>query len=282
MSTVADIGLPVLLVIIVWWSSTGLIFALNRLPQRSYVWSVFGAAVVAALAAMALVATRDGMSRSDAAIAFAAALAIWGLIEMTFLMGFVTGPRNLDDNIVQDAPVWPRFLAASRAIAYHEAALLAALSVVAWLTAGAGNSLGIATFALLWLMRLSTKLNIFFGVPNPASELLPPRIAYLKRHFRRAPMTLMFPISVTIATVTVALLASHASGYPPASAGRTSYTILTTLAALGLLEHWFLVLPYPAQSLWPWGLPVARTLDQSQVQSTRPLDRQKTLSPATI
>jgi hypothetical protein len=30
--------------------------------------------------------------------------------------------------------------------------------------------------------------------------------------------------------------------------------MLAVLSALGLLEHWFLALPVPAQALWGWSL----------------------------
>ena len=32
------------------------------------------------------------------------------------------------------------------------------------------------------------------------------------------------------------------------------YSLLASLVALGLLEHWFMVLPVPADALWRWGL----------------------------
>ena len=31
-------------------------------------------------------------------------------------------------------------------------------------------------------------------------------------------------------------------------------TLLATLAVLGIVEHWFLVLPISINSLWGWGL----------------------------
>jgi Flp pilus assembly pilin Flp len=34
----------------------------------------------------------------------------------------------------------------------------------------------------------------------------------------------------------------------------TGYSLLATLIALALLEHWFLVLPLPTELLWRWSM----------------------------
>jgi putative photosynthetic complex assembly protein 2 len=41
------------------------------------------------------------------------------------------------------------------------------------------NQVGTGTFAVLWVMRISAKLNLFLGVRNLSEELLPPHLAYL-------------------------------------------------------------------------------------------------------
>ncbi|MGQ3058344.1 MAG: DUF3623 family protein, partial [Nevskia sp.] len=42
-----------------------------------------------------------------------------------------------------------------------------------------------------------------------------------------------------------------------------SLGFLATLLSLAVLEHWFLVLPIPADALWRWGLSSRRPLDRS-------------------
>jgi putative photosynthetic complex assembly protein 2 len=37
------------------------------------------------------------------------------------------------------------------------------------------------------------------------------------------------------------------------------FTLLTTLSALALLEHWLMVLPLPDAKLWRWMLPGSKT-----------------------
>jgi putative photosynthetic complex assembly protein 2 len=169
MTLLLDMALPALFVIFVWWSSTGLVFALNGLPERTYATSLAGVAVLGVGALIVLWATASGTSRLDASLAIIATIVVWAVIEMSFLMGFVTGPapRACPPNCSE----WQRFVAACGAIAYHELALVAALGLVWWLTADAANTVGAGAFALLWLMRLSTKLNLFLGVPNVFSDL---------------------------------------------------------------------------------------------------------------
>ena len=168
-------------------------------------------------------------------------------------MGYVTGPRR--SACPPQASEWQRFLAASYAIAYHEGAIVLTLALLWWLTAGGNNMVGATTFMLLWLMRLSTKINIFLGVPNPAAELLPPRLGYLKGYFRQAPMNWFFPVSVTLATLATAWFALRAGAAPASGFEGCSSVLLMTLSALGLIEHWFLVLPFRADALWGWSLP---------------------------
>src|SRR4029450_2191513 len=122
------------------------------------------------------------VSGADATVAgtytgFTCALLVWAWHEVTFLMGFVTGTRTTP--CPPDARGWQRFVAATQAILWHELAILASAVLVVTLTWGAANQVGTWTFLLLWLMRLSTKLNLFLGVPNLAEGLLPDHLRYL-------------------------------------------------------------------------------------------------------
>lgn len=257
MSTLVDFALPVLFVVVVWWTSTGAIFYLNGRGEDHYRWNLLGAGALAVLAGYLLLVTRNDPGPAEAATAFVAAVAIWGLIEISFLTGFVTGPRRAP--CPPDCSGGQRFRYACLAIAYHEAAIVISLGLMCLITAGSTNFVGAASFGLLWLMRLSTKLNIFFGVPNTAMELLPERIGYLKSYFRQGPMSALFPVSVSAATVLPIVFVMSASTASATSFEVTSYTLLAALSALGVIEHWFLVLPLPAQSLWGWSMPPGST-----------------------
>lgn len=252
MRTLVDFVLPVLFVIAVWWSSTGAIFYLNGRGEENHRWNLLGAAALALLAVCVLLLTRRDPGPAEAATAFVAAVAIWGLIEMSFLTGYVTGsnrePCPLDCSGLQ------RFGYACLAIAYHEAAIISGIGLIYWITSGSANFVGVGTFALLWIMRLSTKLNIFFGVPNTAEEMLPNRIAYLKSYFRKGPMSGFFPLSVTAVTCLPLAFAMRAGADSANAFEVTGYSLLAALAALGVIEHWLLVLPIRAETLWGWSL----------------------------
>jgi hypothetical protein len=38
----------------------------------------------------------------------------------------------------------------------------------------------------------------------------------------------------------------------------TGYALVSSLLALAVLEHWFMVLPLPSERLWNWALPQRR------------------------
>jgi putative photosynthetic complex assembly protein 2 len=77
---------------------------------------------------------------------------------------------------------------------------------------------------------------------------------YLKGFFRKRRMNALFPFSITISTVITVVLVQRAID-PAASAGdATGYSLLASLMALAILEHWFMVLPLPSEALWRWSL----------------------------
>jgi len=100
-------------------------------------------------------------------------------------------------------------------------------------------------------MRLSAKLNLFFGVPNLGERFLPPHLSYLKSFFRRRDMNFLFPFSVCAST-TVTVLLARAYQLSENYFLCTGYALVTSLLALGVLEHWFMVIPLPSERLWNW------------------------------
>ncbi len=247
-----DYGLPVLVMLFAWWFSTGAILYLDGLPRATYRISFAAATLIAAVAAIGLVATADLRTPLGAYGAMFGALALWGLNEMAFLFGYVTGPERTTRR--PGLKGLRSFVAAARTVIHHEIALVATGLAIVALTWGGENQLAAATFALLFAMRLSTKLNIFLGVPNTTIEFLPPHLDYLRSYFRQAPMNLLFPFSVTAATLLSAWLVHGLISSTGDAYATTAFTLLVTLAVLGLVEHWFLVVPLPVGRLWSWGL----------------------------
>lgn len=251
-----EFGGPVLFALFLWWSSTGAVLYLVGLPQRTYAWSMVGVTLLALVSLAGLAALAEMATPLGAYLGFACGLSLWAWHESSFLFGFVTGPRRLE--AVNGAGSWQRFRDALGTLIYHEVAILVTALGLAWLLRDAANQVGLWAFLLLWVMRLSAKLNIFLGVPNMNEEFLPHHLGFLRSHFRKRAMNGLFPVSVTVGTLAFLWLlrrglAADAGGFEVAAC-----LMLAAMLALAVLEHWFLVLPVPDAALWRWAMPSAR------------------------
>ncbi|MBS0240578.1 MAG: DUF3623 domain-containing protein [Proteobacteria bacterium] len=262
MTTVADLGLFALVACFAWWISTGLILSLISRPEQTYRWSMLAMVVLAAIAGGVVMTTRETETVGSTIAAFGAAIVIWGLVEMAFLMGYVVGPRR--EACPPGLSRWARLKVCWEALAHHELALAGCLLLLFVAVGGSSNQIALQTFGLLWVMRLSAKFNIFLGVRNAGAEFLPPPLAHLKSYFAHAPMNPLFPLSVTGATVAVVALVEMALRPGAAAHASAGAALLATFAALALLEHWLLVLPVPATALWPWARSHSAEAPQSQ------------------
>lgn len=247
-----EYGLPVLFALFLWWFSTGAILYLNRLPSWTYRWTLCSATIVLMLSLHGLAASGAETSATGAYLAFTYALLVWGWHEIAFLTGFLTGPCR--EACPADRRGWRRTSHAVGTILYHELAIAGTAVVVAALTWNAPNQFGTWTFMILWAMRLSSKLNIFLGVPNLMEGFLPAHLGYLKSVFTRKSMNLLFPVSVTVSTVLAVMLVQQATRPEAGGLEIAGYTLLATLMILAIVEHWFLVLPLHVLRLWSWGL----------------------------
>lgn len=264
-------GLPALYTLLVWWFSTGAVLYVIGRPKRSYPSSMMWASAVALATLYALHVTSGERSIASAFIAFSAALGLWGWHEMSFLTGWITGPRTTA--LPKGTTGSARLLPAIEAVIYHELALFLTLAVLAFALYGSANETGLWTFALLWIMRLSTKLNLYLGVSNITEAFLPDHLKYLSSYFRHRPMNLLFPVSVSLTTLVLAWLVWAAGASGASDFEAASYTFLATLTALALLEHWFLVLPLRVEELWSWGLASRQPeADKSQPLASDPAE----------
>ena len=246
-----DYGLPVLFVLFAWWFLTGAVLYIIGLPRTTVRWSMAGATIVALGALATLWQTAGDTSPAAAYIAFMAALLVWGWHEMSFLTGVVTGPRTTEAprHVRGRAGLWP----AVETLLYHEVAILLTGLLLFAMLWGSPNEVGLWTFVILWVMRISAKLNVYLGVPNLTEEFLPAHLTYLKTYFCRRGMNLLFPVSVTLSTIATFMLIGEA-GTAAGEFDTIAFTFLATLMALALIEHWFLVVPLPSAALWSWGM----------------------------
>ena len=247
------------LTLFLWWFSTGVILWRVRVADNGTSLDHFNSVIIGLpLLAIGVAATKASLPNLSAGgiyTAFLAALSLWGWIELAFLSGIITGPNR--------APCPPfvsgreRFLRAVGTVAWHELALILTLVTLGIVTLHAANPFAFGTFAILFVARVSAKLNLFLGVPRINTQFLPKTLSHLPSHFRMGRITAFFPLSVSALTVLSALLLERAINvdHPGMSVG---YALLTCLCLLALLEHWFMVLPLPDEKLWRWMMPAAK------------------------
>lgn len=246
------IALPIMIAVAAWWLSTVVILYRSGLPSTSFR-RTFGGATALLFAGVAAVwLSRDNPSTGGAYLGFFGGLAIFGWNEVSYLFGFVSGPRP------QACPAscssWQRFSMGVKTCLYHEIAVVASVTAVWAMTAGSANQVAFWTLVVLWLMRWSAKMNIFLGVRNLHTEFWPDHLAYLKSYARERRMNALFPWSILVSLGIVVLLVSIAANGPLASAERTGAVLLATLLSLALIEHVFLMLRIPDELLWLPGL----------------------------
>lgn len=246
-------GLPLLYAVALWFAGTGLVLWLDRRPRRSFRPSLAAASVAAAGGVAAIVWSAGDPGTLAAYVGFTGALIVWGWHELSFLTGAVTGPNRRP--LPAGTRGWRRFRLAAGTLIWHEIALALTAAALLALTWGLPNQTGPLTFLILFVMRLSTKLNIFLGVPNFNDELLPDHLAYLKSYFRKGPVSVPFVVSMSVAAALAsalaqAALAAHGAGQPAAG-----FTLLFGLVVLAVIEHLFLALPLGEAALWRWAIP---------------------------
>ena len=243
---------PLLYAIVCWWFSTGAILYLNGLPRETHRWTALGATVLLGVALLGVTVSAADTRVTGAYLAFSAALAVWGGVEVSFLLGYVTGPRRAP--CPPGASGWPRAGHALMAILYHELVLLALGALLVALCWGQPNQVAVWTYGALWTMRLSAKLNVFLGVRNLNEQFLPEHLRYIGSFFRQAPGNRFFALSVIIAMLATTATWQAAAAPEATAFEATAAALVAALLSLAVLEHWFMVLPLPSERLWQWGL----------------------------
>ena len=245
----------------VWWFSTGLIILLDNLPRHTFRWSMIGGTAVGATSLYRLWTGNGDTSITGVYAAFTYGLLVWGWHEMTFFMGYLTGPRRTA--CPPEAVGWRRFGFGVAACLYHELAILITAALVVAATWHAENQVGLWTFMTLWGARQSAKLNVFLGVLNLNEQFVPPHLSFLASYMKCRPMNMLFPISVTVGTVLVAWLAQRAAAPGISAPDKAGLTVVAVMLGLAVVEHWFLVLPLPFARLWNWAVRLRGTTTPS-------------------
>jgi putative photosynthetic complex assembly protein 2 len=260
--------LPVLVTVAIWFLATGLIAWLDNRQRATFPRSLMLGAGAGLVGLGAILAALHWVSVWAVYLGFAGALLVWSWHEIALLTGAAAGPRR------EDCPAgltkWQRFSHASATLVYHEIALALTALMLISLSWAAPNQIGAMTFALLYVLRLSAKLNIFAGVPNAATDILPAHLAYLKTYYGPKRLGLGLLLSIAAISALSAWIGAQAIAAPEGGPEAVGASLLFALAALGALEHLFLALPFRDGALWGWALPNTR-------KAASPADRMITL-----
>lgn len=238
--------------VLIWWFSTGVILYLNGLPRHTFRWTMLAATVVLVAALAGLHVSSQVTEVWAAYCAFTCAVLVWAWQEIGFLLGFVTGSRKTE--CPKGARGWRKFGFAAETVFYHEIALVV-LGAAVWLVSqGAPNQVGLWTYLVLWAMRQSAKLNVYFGVRNLNESFLPAHLKYLQTYFTRKAMNAFLPVSVALSSLIVVPIWQAVGAAGIGGFEVVALTITASLLSLAILEHFFLVVPLPFELLWKWGL----------------------------
>ena len=247
----AELLIPLVFAIFIWWFATGVLLLLNGMPRTTFAWSILISSGLAIAAFYGLAHTANRASVFNSYCAFSCALLIWGWHELTFLTGWLTGSRKF---ACTEASGWPRFKQAVAAIIWHELGILVSGVAIIALTWNAANQIGTLTFLVLWVMRISAKLNLYFGVRNLSEEFLPAHLTYMGSYFRKRAMNGFLPFSIAAASLVLAGLMTLAFSAGVTRAESVGYGLVSAMLAMAILEHFLLVLPLPSTALWRWAL----------------------------
>ena len=242
--------LPLLFATVLWFFSTGLVLWLDRLPSHTWPVSIVGATTLSGFAMGGIIFTAGETGAMAAYIAFICALILWGWHEMSFLMGFVTGPNR--EPCPPDARGWRRFRLAAATLIHHEVAIFVTALVLMAATWGQPNQTATLTFILLFVMRLSAKFNVFAGVPHLSLEMMPDHMRYLASYFRIAPVRWFFVFSLAGIAAIAAWLGQMALTAPEGL--QTGYALAFALVVLAFIEHGFLVVPWQDTAIFRWAM----------------------------
>lgn len=251
MVSAAGLGLSFAVVVAIWFVGTGLVAMLNHRLRASFGRAMAIACICALLGLSLVVLTAHSTAVWATYASFLGGLLIWSWHEISFLTGAVAGSHQM--TCPDGARGWQRFSMATMALIHHEVALAMTAVLLLSLAAVTANPTGAYAFGLLLVFRLSSKLNIYWGVPNLSDELLPMHLAYLKSYFGPKRLRPMLGLS-TVAIVGLAGYFGLAAFRADQPAELAQAGLLCGLSLLAALEHLFLGLPFRDSALWSWAM----------------------------
>ena len=235
--------------VLLWWVMTGLALICVHQPaaSRKLIFSVSSIVMLFALMGVEINAATHTLLAT--VIGFAMALVIWAWLELSYLMGYITGPvKHSAPNPMGHSE---RFTHALGTTIYHELLVVGVVGLVCVLGAGLPNPTIQNTLAVLWLMRWSTKLNLFLGVKHFNSQWLPENMRYITSYLS-AGRNSWFSVFSTILAAFCTYLLFFWGQMATDPVAALSLFLIAWLASLAVLEHVFLMMPMGETALWRW------------------------------
>jgi putative photosynthetic complex assembly protein 2 len=275
----SSVAAPALFALLCWWFGTGAILWLVRRPASSFRVSLLLCTVLLVFSLWTTRLSMQAQTVYNAYLAFASVIAMWAWHEVAFLTGWLTGPRRVP--LQPGARGWPRFAQSTQVVIWHELALLLNGGLLLWMQQGQPSHVALCTFAILWCMRFSAKLNLFFGVPEVGEQYLPRHLAYLGSYFRKGRLSVFFYVSVAASCAVWAWIVWEVvSGRVVVSTG---WVLLASLLGLAIVEHLIMAFPTPMQKLWGWAMSRSPSSDRhppAVVSTAAPVPIQPDKAPA--
>lgn len=247
----ASLLLPFAVVVLLWFVGTGLVAMVNHRLRAGNLRPLLIGCACAFVGLASIVVSAHSVQPWAIYASFLGGLLIWSWHEIGFLTGAVTGSHR--EACPADAGGWQRFSMATLALIHHEVALAMTAALLLSLAAFTTNTTGAYVFALLLLFRLSSKLNIFWGVPHLSDELLPRHLDYLKSYFGPKRLRPVLPLSILL-IVGCALWFAGEAWRAERPEAVVHGALLCGLSLLAALEHLFLALPIRDSALWSWAM----------------------------
>jgi putative photosynthetic complex assembly protein 2 len=247
---VIDVAFAALFAVLCWWLGTGVILWLDRQPVTSFRWSMLAWTFLLGLSFWGVSVSMKSVTDFHAYLGFGSVIVMWGWHELAFLTGTLTGPRKTA--LEEGATGLQRLSQSLQVVLHHELALMLNFGILCAMQSDNPNHLALCTFALLWCMRVSAKLNLFFGVPENGSAYLPDHLSYLATYFRNRRLTWWFVASISLSIAGLSWMIWQAQ--TGSMQMTTSWVLLASLLALAIVEHALMLFPLPLQRIWGWAM----------------------------
>lgn len=246
----AEVLVPVGFALLCWWFGTGAVLWLVRRPVVHFPLIRLLGTLVLVLSLFTTYASMSDHGAVQAYLGFASVILMWAWHELAFLTGWITGTRRVA--LTPGVRGWQRFAESTRVVIWHELALLGNLLLLLVMQQGQSSHVALCTFAILWCMRLSAKLNLFVGVPEVGEHYLPTHLRYLASYFRQRRLGFFFWLTVGVATLIWFWILRE--GVRAGETLSVGWVLLASLLGLAILEHILMAFPAPVQKLWSWAM----------------------------